>query len=104
MALKSGCRGRKRCEPGTLQRFPFLRRASLLGTEQRIVGGTIAVYLAAKLFWEPHVPTILAALATAVLMAVLSGRVETGSGEATALLPVLATPEVTIASIVTVPL
>lgn len=75
---------------------------SALGTERLIVGGTIAVYLFAKVIMEPRVPAILPALAAGVLIAALSGRVAPGIRESTSLLPAMTAPEYSLASVVTV--
>ena len=75
---------------------------STLGDERLIVGGAIAVYLVGKAWWEPRVPAILPALVTAVLIAVLSGRVDVDSSGSTVLAPVFTAPEFSLTAILTV--
>jgi len=83
--------------------LPFIvEMFTTLGDERLIIGGAIAVYLVGKVLWEPRVPAILPALVAAVLIAVLSGRVDVGSSGDTVLTPVLTAPEFSLASILTV--
>lgn len=73
-----------------------------LGDETLIVGGTIAVYLLAKLLWEPRIPPILASLIAGVAITLLRGRIDATAPEVVTLLPMLTPPEFSIASILTV--
>lgn len=75
---------------------------SALGTEWLIVGGTVTVYLFAKVVLEPRVPAILPALVAGVLIAAFSGTVAPGTRGAVLLLPELTAPEFSLASVVTV--
>ncbi len=83
--------------------LPFLvHMFDALGDETLIVGGTIAVYLLAKMLWEPKIPAILPALVASVLITLLAGRVDVAMADATPLLPVLTRPQFTVAAALTV--
>lgn len=82
--------------------LPFIiEMFTRLGDETVIVGGTIIVYMVAKLLWEPRFPPILAALIAGVGITLISGRVDTTASEATTLLPALTAPEFSLTSILT---
>jgi benzoate membrane transport protein len=83
--------------------LPFLvHMFDALGDETLIVGGTIAVYLLAKMLWEPKIPAILPALVSSVLIALVAGKVDVATVETTPLLPALTRPEFTVAAALTV--
>lgn len=83
--------------------LPFvIHMFDALGDETLIVGGTIAVYLVAKMLWEPKIPAILPALVTSVFIAFVAGRVDVASVDAAPLLPALTGPEFSVAAALTV--
>lgn len=79
----------------------FVDMFTAAGEEPLIVGVTLLVYVAARRFLEPHIPALLPALATGVLLAVVRG--ETGSMPTNVeLLPTWVRPELSLSALLTV--
>ncbi|MGA7272466.1 MAG: benzoate/H(+) symporter BenE family transporter, partial [Acidimicrobiia bacterium] len=73
-----------------------------LGDEPLLIGGTLIVYVAARLFVEPRVPAILPALAAALLISWLSGDLAGLTLPSAVDLPRFSTPVFSLGSAVAV--
>ncbi len=80
----------------------FIRMFTELGTAPVLVGGTVLVYLLARVYVEPKVPAILPALVAGLLIAALSGDVAAMSLGDTFAGLVVTRPAFSIAAILTV--
>lgn len=83
--------------------FPFIiEMFTAINQDLMLVGGTVVVFLAAKVLLEPRVPAILPALLAGVLLALLGGGLTSQPGGAVQLLPTITVPEFTVGSVLTV--
>jgi benzoate membrane transport protein len=80
----------------------FIRMFTELGDAPLLVGGTLLIYLLARVFLEPKIPAILPALAGGLLIAAVSGDLSALSLTDTFIAPVLTTPVFSFAAILTV--
>jgi benzoate membrane transport protein len=80
----------------------FVNMFTVLGDEPILVGGTLVVYLLARLTLEPRIPAILPALVAALLIAGLAGDLGGLSVTASLPAPVFTMPVFSLSAILTV--
>ncbi|MDH3307507.1 MAG: benzoate/H(+) symporter BenE family transporter [Acidimicrobiia bacterium] len=80
----------------------FIRMFTELGHEPILVGGTLLIYLLARVYGEPKIPAILPALVGGLLIAAISGDLTAVSLADTFTAPVFTRPAFSLAAILTV--
>ena len=80
----------------------FVDVFNALGTDTLIVGGTLVIYVLARIFVEPRIPAILPAIIAALLTTAIAGEFGSTAIDVVLPAPTLTTPEFSLSAILTI--